>query len=231
MQYPTPGRGLSPAEGQDAPTQPSQDTTDILEAIKGIREALEHKMDTMAIDINHLHLDIRKVVERITNTEEEVKTLWAMVEELQTKVIELNKVAFQNSERLEDAKGRSRRITSTWWGSQNERRDLPQNFSLRTGLLLPSSPCALKKIFTVERAHRALGPTQKPGAPLRAIISRLLNHRDRDLILQHVRSRAPLTMRRFASLISFLTECGLYNASYAAAALALAGVSTAAAVP
>ncbi|KAJ1157855.1 hypothetical protein NDU88_010552 [Pleurodeles waltl] len=32
----------------------------------------------------------------------------------------------------------------------------------------------------------SLGPIPKPGAPLRAIIARPFNHRDRDLIIQHV---------------------------------------------
>ncbi|KAJ1174315.1 hypothetical protein NDU88_006137 [Pleurodeles waltl] len=81
---PRPGRerGGRP-RGQNPAAQPSQDTADILEAIKGSQEALEKKKNTMAIDINYLHLDRRKVVERVKNTEEEVLTVQVAVGELQ----------------------------------------------------------------------------------------------------------------------------------------------------
>lgn len=49
-------------------------------------------------------------------------------------------------------------------------------------------PKKLSSFFTTERAHRALAPTPRPGAPPHAIIARLFNFRDQDAILQRARA-------------------------------------------
>ncbi|KAJ1197607.1 hypothetical protein NDU88_001463 [Pleurodeles waltl] len=48
-------------------------------------------------------------------------------------------------------------------------------------------PVGLSRVFLVERARRALVVPPRPGAPPRAIIARLLNHRDRDCVLRAAR--------------------------------------------
>ncbi|KAJ1184676.1 hypothetical protein NDU88_001479 [Pleurodeles waltl] len=85
----------------------TQGTAEILEAIRGSREALEMKMDTMAMDVNHLRLDVQKVAERVTTVAEEVASLQTTVQELQAKVATLEGSTGHIVDRLEDAEGRS----------------------------------------------------------------------------------------------------------------------------
>ncbi|KAJ1164325.1 hypothetical protein NDU88_004765 [Pleurodeles waltl] len=97
VQYtiPSQGTGQRTEDSHNAEDGPqTQDTQDILEALRGTRIALEGKMDTMAMDINnHLRLGFRKVAERVTSTEGEVadiqnivRTLSATMETLQSEV-------------------------------------------------------------------------------------------------------------------------------------------------
>ncbi|KAJ1141956.1 hypothetical protein NDU88_008284 [Pleurodeles waltl] len=65
-------------------------------------------MDTMAMDIKHLRLDLRKVVERVTTTETEVATLQNTARELQTTLVDLKRGKTQLDECLEDAEDRFR---------------------------------------------------------------------------------------------------------------------------
>lgn len=53
-------------------------------------------------------------------------------------------------------------------------------------------PKRLSQYFTMERAHRLPGGRLKPGAPPRPILAKLLNFRDRDIILQTARSNLPI---------------------------------------
>lgn len=50
----------------------------------------------------------------------------------------------------------------------------------------------LSSMFLIERAHRTLGPKPPPGAKPRPIIARVLNYRDRDMILRKARERGEL---------------------------------------
>ncbi|KAJ1162468.1 hypothetical protein NDU88_002936 [Pleurodeles waltl] len=50
----------------------------------------------------------------------------------------------------------------------------------------------IPKFFSVERAHRVPGRPPPPGSQPRLLIARLLNYRDRDLILQLFRKSGPL---------------------------------------
>ncbi|KAJ1144497.1 hypothetical protein NDU88_010796 [Pleurodeles waltl] len=87
----------------------AQDTQEILEAICGTRVALECKMGTMAMDINHLRLDLCKVAERVTSTEEEVIELKGKVQTLQATVDTLQSAATRMEICVENAEGHSHR--------------------------------------------------------------------------------------------------------------------------
>ncbi|KAJ1176153.1 hypothetical protein NDU88_001436 [Pleurodeles waltl] len=60
-------------------------------------------MDTMAEDINHLRLDLRRVAERVMTTEEEVTTLHTTEQERQATVTELRSNATLMNDWLKDA--------------------------------------------------------------------------------------------------------------------------------
>ncbi|KAJ1205703.1 hypothetical protein NDU88_001131 [Pleurodeles waltl] len=109
VQYKLPG--LVPHKvGQGVQTnleqrEPPHGTAEIRDAIRGSRVVLETKMDLKTMDINHLRLDLRKVVERVTTTKEEVTTLLKTVHDLQATVAGLKCSATQMNKRLEDLKG------------------------------------------------------------------------------------------------------------------------------
>ena len=50
----------------------------------------------------------------------------------------------------------------------------------------------LSNHFVIERAHRALMPPPSAGVPPRAIIARILNYKDRNIILKAARDRNAL---------------------------------------
>ncbi|KAJ1150047.1 hypothetical protein NDU88_002845 [Pleurodeles waltl] len=66
-------------------------------------------------------------------------------------------------------------------------------------------PVGLSRVFFVECAHRALVAPPQPRAPPRAIISRLLNYKDRDCILQAARESDKAVFEN--SNISIYPDC------------------------
>ncbi|KAJ1129440.1 hypothetical protein NDU88_007810 [Pleurodeles waltl] len=76
--------------------------------IQGSRVALEGKIDSMAVDINHLRMDLWKLADCKAAIEDDVTTLKAEVKRLRVKVDGLKCSTTQMEERLEDAEGRSR---------------------------------------------------------------------------------------------------------------------------
>ena len=53
--------------------------------------------------------------------------------------------------------------------------------------LFPDAP--FTPLFSVERAHRTLGPRHPPATPARPILARQFNFKDRDLVLRLARER------------------------------------------
>ena len=72
-------------------------------------------------------------------------------------------------------------------GLEKEGTDMFLEEWLRGSVLAGSIP----KFFSVERSHRTPGKPPLVGSPARPIIARLLNFRDRDLILHLFRTRGP----------------------------------------
>lgn len=65
-------------------------------------------------------------------------------------------------------------------------------------------PENLSSMFIVERAHRSLAVRPVPGAPLRPIIARILNYRDRDVILRLARGKG--TVDHQGKTLSFFPD-------------------------
>lgn len=61
---------------------------------------------------------------------------------------------------------------------------------------------SLSQNFVVERTHMSLGPHPPPGANPRPIIARLLNYRDRDMILHLAREKALVTHQGSVLILS-----------------------------
>ncbi|KAJ1149927.1 hypothetical protein NDU88_002725 [Pleurodeles waltl] len=74
-------------------------------AIQEIRLALESKMVTIAINVNHLHLDLHKVAERVIGVEYDITTLQQEIKTLQATVVDQRGSEMQMEGHLEDTKG------------------------------------------------------------------------------------------------------------------------------
>ncbi|KAJ1099925.1 hypothetical protein NDU88_005018 [Pleurodeles waltl] len=84
--------------------KPSRDTSEILAAIQISRIALENKVDFLAMDINHLRLDLHKVGNRVTGEEKEITALQRNLTELLKEIDTLKANLSQLEHQLEDAK-------------------------------------------------------------------------------------------------------------------------------
>ncbi|KAJ1160275.1 hypothetical protein NDU88_000777 [Pleurodeles waltl] len=102
----------------------TQGTAKILAAIQSSGVVLETKMHSMAMDINHLGLDLRKVGDRDTTNEEETNTLQRNVKDLHAIVETLKSNATQMEYHLKDIERRSHRNTLLSLGFPNYRRAL-----------------------------------------------------------------------------------------------------------
>ncbi|KAJ1121758.1 hypothetical protein NDU88_000277 [Pleurodeles waltl] len=78
--------------------------------IQGCHIALEGKMDTVAMEINHLGLDLQKVADRTTAVDNNVDYLKKYVQSLRAEVEGLKCSTTHTEERLEDAAGRLQRL-------------------------------------------------------------------------------------------------------------------------
>ena len=109
------------------------------------------------------------------------------MEKLRTAVRDLTGRAARLEARTEDAEGRDRRCNLRFVGfPEGTEGTKPENFlEIWIREMLPTA--ALSPLFVIERAHRALIQKPPAGAPPRSIITKILNYRDRDAILQAVR--------------------------------------------
>lgn len=112
--------------------------------------------------------------------------------QLQADIKELRAFHKFAESKLDDYEGRMRRnnirILAVLERSEGQATDL----FVEDLILNHLQPKGLGKLFVVERAHRVPGGRPKPGDPPRPILARILNFRDRDVILQHARTRPPL---------------------------------------
>ncbi|KAJ1201157.1 hypothetical protein NDU88_004972, partial [Pleurodeles waltl] len=93
-----------PLEGGD-PQEPSM--SDILNEIKGMCTELVTKINTVAVNVAILHADLRKVVHRVTEAEDNIGVLNHEVATLKDTVSSLQKLTVRLEERAEDTKGRT----------------------------------------------------------------------------------------------------------------------------
>ncbi|XP_078539586.1 stereocilin-like [Lissotriton helveticus] len=156
-------------------------------AITQSRDMLDAKIGAMGADVTLLRQDLRNAVERITETESRISVVEDEVGSLKRKMTAMAHVQKALATRVEDAEGRARRNNLRFVGFP-ERCEKDNMERFLTGWLeswLPEG--ALSTCFVIERAHRAL--TQRPpeGERPRAVIARLLNYHDRDVILRETK--------------------------------------------
>ncbi|KAJ1122584.1 hypothetical protein NDU88_001070 [Pleurodeles waltl] len=134
--------------------------SDLLNAIEGSRSDMVAKIDSVAIEVNLLRTNIRKVVERVTTTEGHVENLQPEVAGVRDTVSSLQKLTFRLEEHIEDAKGRSQRNNLCFMAFPENAKGQSAELFLEEWIATATAlrPHELSKFFTVERAHRALVP-------------------------------------------------------------------------
>ncbi|KAJ1170304.1 hypothetical protein NDU88_002182 [Pleurodeles waltl] len=93
--------GLLPAE------EPSR--AEILAAIQGSRLTLESKIETVAVEVNLLRADLRRISDKVKVVEGLIVELQAEVGTLRKQMAQAGSTVGRLEARLEDAEGRSRR--------------------------------------------------------------------------------------------------------------------------
>ena len=90
-------------------TQQAENTDIIPLAIRESREAVEHKVEEVRIDVSLLQQDLRKVTDRVTKAETRVSTAEDELATLKTRFTQLLRSMAILEDMAEDAENRSRR--------------------------------------------------------------------------------------------------------------------------
>ncbi|KAJ1185744.1 hypothetical protein NDU88_002531 [Pleurodeles waltl] len=169
-------------------------TAELLAAIQGSCVALGGKMDSIARDINHLRLDLRKVADHLPAVKDDVDALKKEVKWRRAEVDESKCSATQMEERLEDTKDQSRCNNLHFMGFTRRAEGSSVELFLEHWTTKSLRLLKISNFFMVERGHRALAPVPHPGAPPRTLIA-LFNYRYNHAILQYVRTYSPPQIR------------------------------------
>ena len=182
------------------PSEP-QDVSIKLDTILTTLMKLDAKVDVVTSDLNLLRAEQRKVKDRMKEVESEMATLIPQTKDIKTEVLELHKRVGFLEFRAEDAEGRARRNNLRIVGlpEGEGRNDLVEY--LESWIRDAVVPEGLSSHFALERAHRIPARPPRPGMPPRPVIARLLNYRDRDLILQSARKRESLEIENSRVMI------------------------------
>lgn len=155
-----------------------------MHAITGCQTTLTAKIEQIQMEMGLVRRDMDKFRDRLSETERRVGDTEDTIREHDTtlRTLQLKMKAMES--RAEDQENMNRRNNLRLMGLPEgaEGRD-PTAYTerlLRT--LLPQA--SFSPYFAVERAHRMPSARGPPGAPPRTFIFRLLNFRDRDLVLR-----------------------------------------------
>ncbi|KAJ1093349.1 hypothetical protein NDU88_006453 [Pleurodeles waltl] len=160
---------------------------ELLGAIHGARVAMERKIETVAVEVNLLQADLRKISDKVEVVEGSFVDLQTEVGTLRKQMAQVTFTVGTLEARLEDSEGRSRRNNVRLLGFPERAEGSTVECFVEEWTREVLQLVGLSRVFVVERAHRALVAPPRPGAPQRAIIARLLNYKDMDCILQTAR--------------------------------------------
>ncbi|KAJ1179102.1 hypothetical protein NDU88_004338 [Pleurodeles waltl] len=160
---------------------------ELLAAIHGTRVALEGKIETVAVEVNRLQADFRKVSNKVKVAEGSIVDLQTEVGTLRKQMAQVTSTVGTLEARLEDSEGRSRRHNVHLFGFPERAEGSTVESSVEQWIREVLQAEGPSRVFVVERAHRASAAPPRPGAPPWAIIACLLNYKDRDCILRTAR--------------------------------------------
>lgn len=167
-------------------------TAMILEAIADSKSSVEGKIDTLTIECGLIRQDMDKIRGRLTETEQRISTVEDVAASTAQSVVELQQQVKTLMARSEDAENRLRRNNVRVVGlPEGEEGANPVEFAEAFFKKLLGLQ-HLSPVYVVERAHRVPTGRRPAGARPRAFLVRLLNFRDRDLILAEARKHPEL---------------------------------------
>lgn len=156
----------------------------LMQAITGCQTTLTTKIEQMQSEMGLIRRDMDKYRDRLTEAERRVGDTVDTIREHGASLRILQVKMKMLESRAEDQENRNRRNNLRLVGLPGGQD--PEAYTeqlLRT--LLPQAQFSTH--FAVERAHRMPSVRGPPGAPPRTFIFRMLNFRDRDLILKEAR--------------------------------------------
>ncbi|KAJ1189108.1 hypothetical protein NDU88_005859 [Pleurodeles waltl] len=165
----------------------------ILQAILDTKITLEAKIGSVTEDLNILRTDQHALADRVSELERDTVAIPRSVEDLQSQLVHLSTEVDSLKRRAEDAEGRSRRNNIRMVGFPERAEGLSAELFIEKWLTDTILKDNIPKFFSVERAHRIPARPPPPGSQPRPLIVRLLNYRDRDLILQLFRKSGPVS--------------------------------------
>lgn len=168
------------------------DTDKIMAAIAACQTALMTKIDDLQTDITRLRYDMDKVRDRTTEAERRLGEVEDSAHATSTTVSVLQQQVETLQARAEDAENRSRRNNVRLIGLPERAEGSHPELFAEQLLREVLSPLTLSTCFVIERAHRIPTKALPPGAPPRPFIMKVLNYRDRDVILAAARQKGEI---------------------------------------
>ena len=187
----TEGSQSAITQEQELPASLQTHLNKVLAAINASRESLEHKIETVIIDVNLLRADQQKIADRVKSTETQILDIQPTVESNTTQLQEIRDKIKQMEKRVEELEGRDRRSNIRVIGMTEGMEGTNMIRYLDDWIRREVAGEELSPFFAFERAHRVPGRRPQPGLPARAIVAKLLHYQDRDTILQKARTNGP----------------------------------------
>lgn len=155
-------------------------------------QQVQMSIGTVSTNVTLLRADVAKINTRIREVEIKIAALTEDTATLQLQVSDLQLAHKQMMAKLDDQEGRSRRNNTSLVGIPESVKGPALELIVEDIIQIQLQPRGLSNFFSVERAHRVPGGRPRPGALPRPVLARLLNFRDRDVILQVARVAPPI---------------------------------------
>ncbi|KAJ1099546.1 hypothetical protein NDU88_004647 [Pleurodeles waltl] len=150
-------------DGVSTPVNPEEPSrAELLAAIQGSRVTLEGKIEMVAVEVNLLRADHRKVSDKVKVAEGSIVELQTEVGVLRKQMVQANTAVGRMEARLEDVEGRS-------WRNNVRQLGFPQHAEWSAAETFVGNwirdvlqPTWLSRASVVEHAHRALVVPPRP---------------------------------------------------------------------
>lgn len=183
----------SDSEESGSGTQGGEPTLlQIMDTIKSCHAALSTQIETIRVDFALLKDDVRKVKQRVTQTEQRISTVEDDLHPLLLQVRDMSADNKSQEAKLGDIEDRLRRNNLRFIGfPEGTEGKNPEEFLL-SWLKQTFGPESFSHLFAIERAHRVQLRPPIPGRYPRPMLARFLYFRDKETILRKARNLSEL---------------------------------------